>query len=56
MTEHDLAKGLEVWGLQTLLDISILIGILALGWHLFKATTARWKSTSPCGCPPNCGG
>ncbi|WP_243286352.1 hypothetical protein [Geothrix terrae] len=31
MNEHDIAKGLEVWGLQTLLDASILLGILASG-------------------------
>ena len=31
MTEHDIAKALEVWTLQNLLNISIMLGILAAG-------------------------
>ncbi len=31
MTQHDIAKALEVWGLQSMLDFSILLGILAAG-------------------------
>ena len=31
MTEHDVAKALEVWTLQNLLDLSIVLGILASG-------------------------
>lgn len=31
MNEHDIAKGLEVWVLQNLLNASILMGILASG-------------------------
>ena len=31
MTEHDVAKALEVWTLQNLLNISIVLGILASG-------------------------
>ena len=30
MTEHDIAKALEVWTLQNLLNISIMLGIVAL--------------------------
>ena len=30
MSEHDIAKALEVWGLQTLLDLSIFTGLAAL--------------------------
>ena len=29
MTQHDIAKALEVWTLQNLLNISIMFGILA---------------------------
>jgi hypothetical protein len=36
MTEHDITKALEVWTLQTLLNISILLGILALGLALVQ--------------------
>jgi hypothetical protein len=36
MTEHDIAKALEVWTLQNLLDISIMLGILALGLALVQ--------------------
>ena len=32
--EHDVTKALEVWSLQTLLNISILLGVLALGFAL----------------------
>jgi hypothetical protein len=31
MTEHDVAKALEVWTLQNLLNVSIILGILASG-------------------------
>jgi len=31
MTAHDISKALEVWTLQTLLNISIMAGVLALG-------------------------
>ena len=31
MTEHDIIKALEVWTLQNLLNISIMLGILAMG-------------------------
>jgi hypothetical protein len=31
MTQHDIAKALEVWALQNLLDFSILLGIVAAG-------------------------
>jgi len=30
MSEHDITKALEVWTLQTLLNVSILLGVLAL--------------------------
>ncbi len=36
MTENDIAKGLEVWTLQTLLNISIMLGILAAGMALVQ--------------------
>ena len=36
MTEHVITKALEVWTLQTLLNISILLGILALGLALVQ--------------------
>jgi hypothetical protein len=31
MTQHDVAKALEVWTLQNLLNVSIMLGIFALG-------------------------
>ena len=31
MTEHEIAKGLEIWTLQSLLNVSIMLGFLALG-------------------------
>jgi len=31
MTEHDITKALEIWTLQNLLNISIMLGILAAG-------------------------
>ena len=34
--EHDITKALEIWTLQTLLNISILLGILALGLALLQ--------------------
>jgi hypothetical protein len=34
--EHDITKALEVWTLQTLLNVSILLGILALGLALVQ--------------------
>jgi hypothetical protein len=36
MSEHDIAKALEVWTLQNLVDLSILMGILALGMTLVQ--------------------
>jgi hypothetical protein len=36
MSEHDIAKALEVWGLQSLLDISILLGIVACGLAMIQ--------------------
>jgi hypothetical protein len=36
MTEHDITKALEVWTLQTLLNVSILLGLLALGLALVQ--------------------
>ncbi len=36
MTGHDIAKALEVWTLQNLLNISIMLGILALGMALVQ--------------------
>jgi len=33
---HDISKGLEVWTLQSLLNISIMLGILALGLTLIQ--------------------
>ena len=36
MTEHDVTKALEVWTLQTLLNVLILLGILALGLALVQ--------------------
>jgi hypothetical protein len=37
MSEHDIAKALEVWALQNLLDVSIMLGIVALGLALVQA-------------------
>ncbi|MGA2616176.1 MAG: hypothetical protein ABSF26_01125 [Thermoguttaceae bacterium] len=36
MVEHDIMKALEVWTLQTLLNVSILLGILAAGLALIQ--------------------
>jgi hypothetical protein len=36
MNEHEIAKALEVWSLQTLLDISIVLGVFALGLALVQ--------------------
>lgn len=36
MNEHIIAKGLEIWILQTLLDISIILGIFALGFVIIQ--------------------
>ena len=36
MDEEQLSKALEVWGLQALLDISILLGLLAAGMALVQ--------------------
>lgn len=36
MTEHEVTKALEVWTLQALLNISILLGVLALGLALVQ--------------------
>lgn len=45
MTQHELTKALEVWTLQSLLNLSILLGILAGGLALvqdyFQALEAR---------------
>lgn len=38
---HDIAKGLEIWGLQSLLDVSILLGFLALGIALVDGYLKR---------------
>jgi hypothetical protein len=37
MIEHGVAKALEVWTLQTLLDFSILLGIMAAGLAMVQA-------------------
>jgi len=37
MLEHDVAKALEVWTLQNLVNISIVLGILALGLALVQS-------------------
>jgi hypothetical protein len=34
---HDISKALEVWTLQTLLNISVLLGLMALGFSLVQA-------------------
>ncbi len=34
---HEISKGLEVWTLQTLLNSSILIGLLAMGFSIAQA-------------------
>ena len=36
MTGHDIAKALEVWTLQNLLNFSIMLGILALGLSIVQ--------------------
>ena len=36
MTGHDIAKALEVWTLQNLLNVSIMLGILACGLALVQ--------------------
>ena len=36
MTEHDITKALEIWTLQNLLNISIMLGILACGLALVQ--------------------
>lgn len=36
MTQHDIVKALEVWTLQNLLNISIMLGIFALGLALVQ--------------------
>ena len=36
MTEHDITKALEIWTLQNLLNISIMLGILACGLTLMQ--------------------
>lgn len=45
MTAHDIEKALEVWTLQNLLDISILLGVMAAGLALvqdyYKAIETR---------------
>jgi hypothetical protein len=37
MTSHDIAKALEVWTLQNLLDVSIILGILATGLAMVQS-------------------
>jgi hypothetical protein len=34
---HDISKGLEVWTLQTLLNVSILMGLMAMGFSLVQS-------------------
>jgi hypothetical protein len=41
MTEHDITKALEIWTLQTLLNISIMLGILAAGLAIVRE---YWQS------------
>ena len=36
MTEHDISKALEIWTLQNLFDISIMLGFLACGLALLQ--------------------
>ena len=36
MTGHDIEKALEVWGLQNLLNISIMFGIIAFGLSIIQ--------------------
>ena len=36
MTSHDIAKALEIWTLQNLINISIMVGILAAGLALVR--------------------
>ncbi len=36
MNEHMLAKGLEIWTLQTLLNVSIIIGMFSLGFIIVQ--------------------
>jgi hypothetical protein len=36
MSEHDIAKALEVWTLQNLLDISIMLGVVAAGLAIIQ--------------------
>jgi len=36
MNAHDIAKGLEVWTLQTLLNVSIMFGLLTLGFAIVQ--------------------
>jgi hypothetical protein len=37
MTAHEISKALEIWTLQTLLNISIILGVVALGMALVQA-------------------
>ncbi len=36
MTSHDIAKALEIWTLQNLINISIMVGILAVGLAILR--------------------
>lgn len=36
MSVHDIEKALEIWTLQNLLNISIILGIVALGLALVR--------------------
>ncbi len=36
MNEHAIAKGLEIWTLQTLVDISIIFGLFSLGFIIIQ--------------------
>ena len=36
MTSHDIAKALEVWSLQTIADLSVVVALLALGLALIR--------------------
>ncbi len=37
MTEHTIAKALEIWTLQSLLDVGIILGMLSLGLAIIRS-------------------
>ena len=41
MSEHDIYKALEIWVLQNLLNVSILVGILAAGLAMVQGGLDR---------------